>query len=47
MQTSSGLLNKKFNLAKFRQEGYEQDEVDEFLDEIAEVLKAYESRSPR
>ena len=47
VQTSSGLLNKKFNLAKFRQEGYEQDEVDEFLDEIAEVLKAYESRSPR
>ena len=47
VQTSSDLLNKKFNPAKFRQEGYEQDEVDEFLDEIAEVLKAYESRSPR
>ena len=45
--TSSDLLNKKFNITKFRQEGYEQDQVDEFLDEIVEVLKAYESRGLR
>lgn len=44
--TADDVLNKKFQATKFR-EGYEQDEVDEFLDEIAEVLKAYESRSPR
>lgn len=45
--TSSDLLNKKFNITKFRQEGYEQDQVDEFLDEVVEVLKAYESRGLR
>ena len=31
--TTEDVLNKKFQYVKFR-EGYDQDEVDEFLDEV-------------
>src|SRR5699024_3511072 len=36
--TSEVVVNKKFQVTKFR-EGYDQDEVDDFLDEIVEELR--------
>ena len=35
--TTEDVLNKKFQYVKFR-EGYEQDEVDEFLDEVVSTI---------
>ncbi len=37
--TADDVLNKKFQATKFR-EGYDQDEVDDFLDEVVTTLKA-------
>ncbi|WP_372595279.1 DivIVA domain-containing protein [Actinotalea sp.] len=37
--TADDVLNKKFQATKFR-EGYDQDEVDDFLDEVVSTLKA-------
>ena len=36
--TADDVLNKKFQATKFR-EGYEQDEVDEFLDKVVEAMR--------
>src|SRR5699024_9308288 len=36
--TADDVLNKKFQPTKFR-EGYDQDEVDEFLDEVVATLR--------
>ena len=41
--TSADVLNIKFQATAFRS-GYEQDEIDEFLDDVAQVLAAYEVR---
>lgn len=41
--TSADVINIKFQATAFRS-GYEQDEVDEFLDEVAQTLAAYEVR---
>ena len=41
--TSADVLNIKFQATAFRS-GYEQDEIDEFLDDVAQVLSAYEVR---
>ena len=38
------VLNKKFTATKFR-EGYEQDEVDEFLDEVVEAMRQLEAEN--
>ena len=35
--TTEDVLNKKFQYVKFR-EGYDQDEVDEFLDEVVSTI---------
>ena len=35
--TADDVLNKKFQYVKFR-EGYDQDEVDEFLDEVVSTI---------
>nr|WP_300337684.1 DivIVA domain-containing protein [Actinomyces sp.] len=40
--TADDVLNKKFQATKFR-EGYEQDEVDEFLDEVVEAMRELEA----
>ena len=37
--TADDVLNKKFQATKFR-EGYDQDEVDDFLDEVVTTLKS-------
>ena len=37
--TADDVLNKKFQATKFR-EGYDQDEVDDFLDEVVTTLRA-------
>lgn len=37
--TADDVLNKKFQSTKFR-EGYDQDEVDDFLDEVVNTLRA-------
>ncbi|KGM09215.1 hypothetical protein N869_07585, partial [Cellulomonas bogoriensis 69B4 = DSM 16987] len=37
--TADDVLNKKFQATKFR-EGYDQDEVDDFLDEVVNTLRA-------
>ena len=37
--TADDVLNKKFQATKFR-EGYDQDEVDDFLDEVVNSLRA-------
>lgn len=37
--TTEDVLNKKFQYVKFR-EGYDQDEVDEFLDEVVSTIYA-------
>ena len=36
--TADEVLNKKFQATKFR-EGYDQDEVDDFLDEVVNTLR--------
>ena len=41
MLTSADVLNQKFAATKFR-EGYDQDEVDDFLDRVVETLKEQE-----
>ena len=41
--TSADVLNIKFQATAFRS-GYEQDEIDEFLDDVAQALAAYEVR---
>ncbi|MET0787616.1 MAG: DivIVA domain-containing protein [Cellulomonas sp.] len=41
MLTSADVLNQKFAATKFR-EGYDQDEVDDFLDRVVETLKERE-----
>ena len=38
--TADEVLNKKFQATKFR-EGYDQDEVDDFLDCVIWSLRAY------
>ena len=35
--TTDDIVNKKFQPTKFR-EGYDQDEVDDFLDEVVNTL---------
>ncbi|OKL53988.1 cell division protein DivIVA [Bowdeniella nasicola] len=42
--TADDVLNKKFLQTKFR-EGYDQDEVDDFLDEVVNTLRAVESEN--
>ena len=42
--TADDVLNKKFQATKFR-EGYEQDEVDEFLDEVVEAMRQLEAEN--
>ena len=37
--TPEDVVNKRFNPTKFR-EGYDQDEVDDFLDEVVVALRA-------
>ncbi|WP_250448309.1 DivIVA domain-containing protein, partial [Actinotalea sp. C106] len=37
--TADDVLNKKFQATKFR-EGYDQDEVDDFLDEVVNTLRS-------
>jgi len=44
--TSQDVLNKKFSATRFS-EGYEQSEVDAFLDEIMRALRNYEARAGR
>ena len=41
MLTAADVLNQKFAATKFR-EGYDQDEVDDFLDRVVETLKERE-----
>ena len=42
--TADDVLNKKFQATKFR-EGYEQDEVDEYLDEVVEAMRQLEAEN--
>ena len=42
--TADDVLNKKFQATKFR-EGYEQGEVDEFLDEVVEAMRQLEAEN--
>ena len=42
--TADDVLNKKFQQTKFR-EGYDQDEVDDFLDEVVNTLRAVASEN--
>lgn len=42
--TADDVLNKKFQATKFR-EGYDQDEVDDFLDEVVNTLRAVYAES--
>jgi DivIVA domain-containing protein len=42
--TADDVLNKKFQATKFR-EGYDQDEVDDFLDEVVNTLRAVQSEN--
>jgi DivIVA domain-containing protein len=42
--TADDVLNKKFQATKFR-EGYDQDEVDDFLDEVVNTLRAVTSEN--
>ena len=42
--TADDVLNKKFQPTKFR-EGYAQDEVDEFLDQIVEAMRDLENEN--
>jgi DivIVA domain-containing protein len=45
MLTAADVLDAKFAGTKLRQ-GYDQDEVDDFLDRVAETLTARETREP-
>ncbi|HEY0119564.1 MAG TPA: DivIVA domain-containing protein [Cellulomonas sp.] len=42
--TADDVLNKKFQSTKFR-EGYDQDEVDDFLDEVVNTLREVQSEN--
>src|SRR5215203_835464 len=42
--TADDVLNKKFQATKFR-EGYDQDEVDDFLDEVVTTLRAVQEEN--
>jgi len=42
--TADEVLNKKFQATKFR-EGYDQDEVDDFLDEVVNTLREVQSEN--
>ena len=42
--TADDVLNKKFQPTKFR-EGYDQDEVDDFLDEVVNTLRARDAEN--
>jgi len=42
--TADEVLNKKFQATKFR-EGYDQDEVDDFLDEVVNTLRAVQGEN--
>ena len=42
--TAEDVLNRKFQATKFR-EGYDQDEVDDFLDEVVNTLRALATES--
>ncbi|MFV0427481.1 MAG: DivIVA domain-containing protein [Beutenbergiaceae bacterium] len=42
--TADDVLNKKFQPTKFR-EGYDQDEVDDFLDEVVSTLRTLDSEN--
>ncbi|WP_194949101.1 DivIVA domain-containing protein [Actinomyces trachealis] len=42
--TADDVLNKKFQATKFR-EGYEQDEVDEFLDDVVDAMRQLEAEN--
>lgn len=42
--TADDVLNKKFQSTKFR-EGYDQDEVDDFLDEVVNTLREVENEN--
>lgn len=42
--TADDVLNKKFQATKFR-EGYDQDEVDDFLDEVVNTLRAAQAEN--
>ena len=44
MLTADDVLNKKFQATKFR-EGYDQDEVDDFLDDIVNTLRAVQGEN--
>lgn len=37
--TEEDVINKTFAETRYREEGYNQDEVDDFLDEVAETIK--------
>ena len=41
--TSDDVLNVKFRVSSFK-EGYNQDEVDEFLDEVTTTMRGLEER---
>lgn len=42
--TADEVLNKKFQSTKFR-EGYDQDEVDDFLDEVVNTLRELQNEN--
>src|SRR3954462_8485624 len=42
--TADEVLNKKFQATKFR-EGYDQDEVDDFLDEVVNTLRVVQGET--
>ena len=42
--TADDVLNKKFQATKFR-EGYDQDEVDDFLDDVVNTLRAVQGEN--
>lgn len=42
--TTDDVLNKKFQPTKFR-EGYDQDEVDDFLDEVVDTLRSLQDEN--
>ncbi len=45
MITADEVLNSRFQTTKFR-EGYDQDEVDDFLDRVVHTLRAREAGTP-
>lgn len=46
LMTAEDVLNQRFQVTFLKGEGYEQDEVDEFLDEVRTALQAYERTGP-